>query len=127
MSKADDRRGDDVVRLALALPEDLPCLGVVAADQARGIGDDLDLASRLGRDRRGPGGLLVAILAPEQLAGLLVEGEDDRLAFVIADHEDRISGQAGRAALTKGHFDLHGDQGLAPLEVPLHVEAVQAP
>src|SRR4029079_690030 len=59
--------------------------------------DELGLAVRLEDRRRRPRGNLVALRAPDLLAGRRVERRDERSALDVALHDDEVLVDDGRA------------------------------
>ena len=79
----------------------------------------------IGDERRGPVGLLVARDAPDLLAGLLVEHDHERVAFVIEHEDELVAGEHGRHAFAEGHPHAHlHAEVLLPDQRALEVVAV---
>src|SRR5688572_1574672 len=77
-------------------------------------------------ERRGPGGVLIAWLPPELLAGFGIQRDDEVIPLVIPVDDDRLSEQPGRAALAERVPRAHPAQVLLPLQIPLEVIAMEA-
>src|SRR5206468_598337 len=108
-----------------AFPEKVAGRNVVAANPACGAGDDLRPAGMLQHEWRGPGGALITRLAPQLLAGLRVQGDDEVVSFMVPVDDDRVPVKRGRTAFAEAQGDAHIAKILAPLELSGHIVAIQ--
>jgi hypothetical protein len=77
-------------------------------------------------DRRGPRSFFIARRSPKFVAGFLVECRDEARPFVIPIDDDRVAEQGRRAPFPKRKLRLHPAQVLFPLQIPIHVVAMQS-
>ncbi len=122
----DDRRGNTVQPEAATAPNFLAVLDVVGADPVRAGHDDERALAVLDDQRRRPRRRLVAGHPPALLPGLLVQRDDERVAFVVPVDDDVFAGEHGRCPLAELVPRRHVTQVDLPLDVALEVEAVQA-
>jgi hypothetical protein len=66
---------------------------------------------------RGPGRAFFSRRFPKRFAGLFVQGNDERVAFVIPIDDDRIAVKRGRTAFAETVLDPLIAQVLTPLEL----------
>ena len=121
-----DRAGNDVARHAAAFPDLFAGGQIVAACPLRCRDDHLRLAVVLQDERRGPGRLLIAGIAPKFLAGVLVERDDEVLALVIPVHHDGASEKCRRSALAETVAGLHPSKILLPFQIARQIVAMQS-
>ena len=101
--------------------------GEVVADHLVRAGHDRLRAAFVDDDvRRGPGGGLVALLAPLLFARRGVEREDVVGAFVIPDDDHRVAVQRGRVAFAEAVARLHLPELFFPEQLAREVERVEA-
>ncbi len=120
-----DRRRDRVHRHAGGLPDHAAGFEVVAAQLVHAGRDDLRAALVLDDERRGPGVDLVALHAPDLVAGRLVERDDERLALVVPDDDEVRPWSDRRRALAELVAHLLVAEILLPHQLAVHVVGVE--
>ncbi len=119
------RRRNRVHGQAGRVPHEFARLEIVAAHAVHAGRDDLGAAAAFDDERRGPGVDLVAFLAPELLAGALVERDDERLPLMVPHHDEAVAVQRGRAPLAELVAHPLVAKVLLPDRPAVHVEGVQ--
>jgi hypothetical protein len=99
---------------------------IVAADFVGAAGDGLLFA--LARDDQGcgPGGRFIARIPPEFASVAFIKGDNETLSFMIPVDDHNVSGERGGCAFAEAQPGLHSPEVLFPLEIALHVVAINA-
>ena len=116
-----ERRRRDVHRHPAQLPEQL-AVQIVRTDLVHARGDDLGAQLVLPDERRRPVLDLFALDAPELLAGLLVERDDERLGGVVVDDDEAILVERGRRRRAEGLPAVERRQLLGPDRLAVEIE-----
>ena len=110
---------------AAQLPQQLS-IEIVGADAARRVGDDFSLPVVLPDVRRRPAALLVALDAPDLLAGSCIERHEKRLLLVVAhDVQPAVMQHRRRRSAPAGARGKRAD-GVRPDRRAVHVEGEDA-
>src|SRR5262249_15605944 len=117
-----DGRRNRVHRDARALPEDLSGLEIVAAHLVHSRRNYLRATVLLDYERCGPRVDLLPIDAPDLVAALRVERDDERLTLMIPDDDEAVAVEHGRTALAELIAHLLVAEIFLPQELPVHVE-----